>query len=94
MPIIFIYNVPSPLLDTFVKPSLWLLVNPNIACPIQYVQNKVEQQAECAHVNQLEPGEMQGPSTADLRICPHQEEALLSVSSSAEYKVTLPIVIL
>lgn len=25
--------VPS---DTFVKPNLWLLVNPSIACPIQY----------------------------------------------------------
>ncbi|MED6260278.1 hypothetical protein ATANTOWER_010851 [Ataeniobius toweri] len=74
--------------DTFVKPNLWLLVNPSIACSIQHTQNDAELQPKTTHVNQLpqlEPGEMQGPSTSDLPTCPHQEGRLLSVSFSAKY---------
>ncbi|XP_034019491.1 forkhead box protein N5-like [Thalassophryne amazonica] len=29
--------------DSFVQPTLWLLVNPNLACPIQYTENTTGQ---------------------------------------------------
>uniref|UniRef100_A0A096M8K8 Forkhead box R1 n=1 Tax=Poecilia formosa TaxID=48698 RepID=A0A096M8K8_POEFO len=47
--------------DTFVKPNLWLLVNPNIACPVQYVQTDADLQPDPGHANQLlqlEPGDI------------------------------------
>uniref|UniRef100_A0A3B3Y7U3 Fork-head domain-containing protein n=1 Tax=Poecilia mexicana TaxID=48701 RepID=A0A3B3Y7U3_9TELE len=73
--------------DTFVKPNLWLLVNPNIACPVQYVQTDADLQPDPGHANQLlqlEPGDMEGPSTSDPLTCPHQEELLLPASSTAK----------
>ncbi|XP_024863954.1 forkhead box protein R1 isoform X1 [Kryptolebias marmoratus] len=69
--------------DAFVKPNLWLLVNPNIVCPLQYGHN-VELQPEPAHevqTLQLEPAELQHPSTA----LPSRGNLLHSVPSSADY---------
>ncbi|XP_059179952.1 forkhead box protein R1 [Centropristis striata] len=31
--------------DTFVKPNLWLMVNPNIVCPLQYGKNTADLQS-------------------------------------------------
>ncbi|XP_054879579.1 forkhead box protein R1 [Poeciliopsis prolifica] len=72
--------------DTFVKPNLWLLVNPNIACPVQYVQADADLQPEPGRADQLlqlEPGDMEGPSTSDLQTCPRQEEPQLPACSTA-----------
>ncbi|XP_043997030.1 forkhead box protein R1 isoform X3 [Gambusia affinis] len=71
--------------DTFVKPNLWLLVNPNIACPVQYVQTDSDLQPEPGRAVQLEPGDVEGPSTSDLQTCPPQEELMLSASSTAKH---------
>ncbi|XP_077569699.1 forkhead box protein R1 isoform X1 [Stigmatopora nigra] len=49
--------------DTFVKPNLWLLVNPNIACPILYDKPAADRQI--THINLAE--EIQKP----LALCPH-----------------------
>ncbi|XP_015228842.1 PREDICTED: forkhead box protein N5-like [Cyprinodon variegatus] len=45
--------------DTFVKPNLWLLVNPNIACPLQYNHQSEPVASVSSRLPQLEPGEMQ-----------------------------------
>nr|XP_046251821.1 forkhead box protein R1 [Scatophagus argus] len=81
--------------DTFVKPNLWLLVNPNIACPIQYGENAADLQSlsEPAEENQtalLDPEETQRQLATKLHAfashdAPLQEELLHSVSSSAQY---------
>uniref|UniRef100_A0A3Q2DTU8 Forkhead box R1 n=1 Tax=Cyprinodon variegatus TaxID=28743 RepID=A0A3Q2DTU8_CYPVA len=84
----------EPLLEknTFVKPNLWLLVNPNIACPLQYNHQSEPVASVSSRLPQLEPGEMQGPSTSEPRKCPHQEELMFSIPST-EYMVTLPIIV-
>lgn len=43
--------------DTFVKPNLWLLVNPSIACPIQYgeMSSVLQTASEPAGEIQTEP---------------------------------------
>ncbi|XP_035991567.1 forkhead box protein R1 isoform X2 [Fundulus heteroclitus] len=64
--------------DTFVKPNPWLWVNPNIVCPIEYIQNDADQQPEPAH---------QLPEKQDPPICPHQEDLLPSPPPSAEYTI-------
>ncbi|XP_013876858.1 forkhead box protein R1 isoform X2 [Austrofundulus limnaeus] len=72
--------------DTFVKPSLWLMVNPNIVCPLQYKQN-VELRPEPVQevqTPQLEPAEMH-PLTACPHMLPSQENLLHCVPSSAGY---------
>ncbi|XP_037548049.1 forkhead box protein R1 [Nematolebias whitei] len=74
--------------DILIKPNLWLLVNPNIVCQLQYQQN-VELQPELAQevqTSELEPGEMLHPSTAGLHLLPSQEARLHS-GPSAEYSV-------
>ncbi|XP_029001269.1 forkhead box protein R1 [Betta splendens] len=37
----------DPTSDSFVKPNLWLMVNPNIACPIQYEEEPASLQPPC-----------------------------------------------
>ncbi|KAM6950293.1 forkhead box protein N5-like [Lycodopsis pacificus] len=54
--------------DTFVTPSLWLLVDPNIVCPIPSIENTPDQQEvskpdEGIQTAQLNPAETQRPST-------------------------------
>ncbi len=79
------------------KPNLWLLVNPNIACPIQYrettdLQNLCEP-AEEVQTALLDPVDPQHQMTTELHAldAPHdaslQGELLHSVSSSSEYMV-------
>uniref|UniRef100_A0A3Q3VJT5 Fork-head domain-containing protein n=1 Tax=Mola mola TaxID=94237 RepID=A0A3Q3VJT5_MOLML len=80
--------------DTFVKPNLWLLVNPNIACPIQFGELAADPQrrsepAEEFHTPLLDPAETQAQPPAELHLFdPHnaslQEELLCSTS---EYMV-------
>uniref|UniRef100_A0A3B5KRL8 Fork-head domain-containing protein n=1 Tax=Xiphophorus couchianus TaxID=32473 RepID=A0A3B5KRL8_9TELE len=56
--------------DTFVKPNLWLLVNPNIACPVRYVQTDADLQPEPGHADQLlqlEPGDAEEDSSKPVR---------------------------
>ncbi|XP_042275954.1 forkhead box protein R1 isoform X2 [Thunnus maccoyii] len=66
--------------DTFVKPNLWLLVNPNIACPIQYGQTAADQLSLCEHAEEIRTSaETQRPPTHD---APLQEKLLHSVSST------------
>ncbi|XP_038163504.1 forkhead box protein R1 [Cyprinodon tularosa] len=72
--------------DTFVKPNLWLLVNPNIACPLQYNHQSESVASASSRLPQLEPGEMQGPSTSEPRKCPHQEELMFSIPPT-EYMI-------
>lgn len=69
--------------DTFVKPNLWLLVNPNIACPMQYGENAADLETLC------EPAkETQYPHIDELHVfAPLQEELLHSIPSSTEYMV-------
>lgn len=81
--------------DTFVKPNLWLLVNPSIACPIQYGENGADLQTEPAeeiHTAPLDPAATRHQLSTELRLfschdASLQEELLHSVSSSTEYMV-------
>ncbi|XP_069581734.1 forkhead box protein R1 [Brachyistius frenatus] len=79
--------------DTFVKPNLWLLVNPNIACPIQYRENAADEQTEPAEASRLlEPPEIQHPPAAALHMValhdtPVQGERLRCVASSTDYTI-------
>uniref|UniRef100_A0A668RV15 Fork-head domain-containing protein n=1 Tax=Oreochromis aureus TaxID=47969 RepID=A0A668RV15_OREAU len=82
--------------DTFVKPNLWLLVNPSIACPIQYNEINADAGPVCepAEESQTRPLETRCPLTAELHVfsChdgPLQGEVLQSVSS--EYTDTKPL---
>ncbi|XP_038557052.1 forkhead box protein R1 [Micropterus salmoides] len=76
--------------DTFVKPNLWLLVNPNIACPIQFAEAAADVQTLCKPAKQiqtplLDPAKTQHQlSTED---APFKEELPHSVSSSTEYMI-------
>ncbi|KAK5935764.1 hypothetical protein CgunFtcFv8_021099 [Champsocephalus gunnari] len=40
--------------DTFVKPNLWLLVNPNIASPIQYGEKSADLQTPCEPADEIQ----------------------------------------
>ncbi|XP_070691925.1 forkhead box protein R1 [Pempheris klunzingeri] len=83
--------------DTFVKPNLWLLVNPNIASPIQFSENATDLRTlrEPAEEIQMPPlgpaGTKRQPPTALHRFTSHdaplQEGVLRSVSSSTEYMI-------
>lgn len=63
------------------KPNLWLLVNPNIACPIQYRENAADTTFEPAEDIKTTPL-LQHPPTADLHVFTHQQEVLQPVRSS------------
>ncbi|KAI3376867.1 hypothetical protein L3Q82_000119 [Scortum barcoo] len=59
--------------DTFVKPNLWLLVNPDIACPIQYRENASDLRPLCEaadeiHTAVLDPAETHHQLPSDLHI--------------------------
>lgn len=79
------------------KPNLWLLVNPNIACPIQYGEHAADLQtlsepAEEVQTPLLDPAQTQRQPPTELHVfAPHdaplQEEMLHSVSSSTQYMV-------
>ncbi|XP_065327814.1 forkhead box protein R1 [Pelmatolapia mariae] len=78
--------------DTFVKPNLWLLVNPSIACPIQYNEINADVGPVCEPAEKSQTGllETRCPLTAELQVfschdAPLQGELLQSVSS--EYTV-------
>lgn len=84
--------------DTFVKPNLWLLVNPNIACPIQYGEKAaadlqtLHEPAEEIQTPRPDPADTQRHLNSDLHVfaqheAPLQKELLHSVSSSIEYMV-------
>ncbi|XP_062290838.1 forkhead box protein R1 [Scomber scombrus] len=65
--------------DTFVKPNLWLLVNPNIACPIQYAESAADHL--CEHAGEIQmPAEIQCPHSTELHM--FQEKRQHSVSST------------
>uniref|UniRef100_A0A671Y469 Forkhead box R1 n=1 Tax=Sparus aurata TaxID=8175 RepID=A0A671Y469_SPAAU len=56
---------------TFVKPNLWLLVNPSIACPIQYGENGADLQTEPAeeiHTAPLDPAATRHQLSTELRL--------------------------
>ncbi|XP_060911095.1 forkhead box protein R1 isoform X1 [Labrus mixtus] len=83
--------------DTFVKPNLWLLVNPNIACPIRYGANKADLQPLCGPAEEVqktapEPAETKHQLAKERHIfscrdSPLQQDLLQSVSSSTDYKI-------
>ncbi|KAM4592410.1 forkhead box protein R1 [Odontesthes bonariensis] len=63
--------------DTFVKPNLWLLVNPNIACPIKYRVHAAEPQPACGPAEESQtplrgPAETRRPPPAELHTFPSQ----------------------
>ncbi|XP_028258038.1 forkhead box protein R1 [Parambassis ranga] len=64
--------------DTFVKPNLWLMVNPNIACPIQYTENATDRTFEPAEDSKTTPllqhAQMQHRPTAGRYMFTHQQE--------------------
>uniref|UniRef100_A0A3B4WT19 Forkhead box R1 n=1 Tax=Seriola lalandi dorsalis TaxID=1841481 RepID=A0A3B4WT19_SERLL len=68
--------------DTFVKPNLWLMVNPNIVCPVQY---GAALQTPCGPAGEIQtPAKTQHPPAAELHMCapgeaPLQEDLLHSV---------------
>nr|XP_020443983.1 forkhead box protein R1 isoform X4 [Monopterus albus] len=72
--------------DTFVKPNLWLLVNPNIACPMQYGENTADLQilgeSREIQTSLLEPVETQHSLGASL-----QDKLLHPASSCSEYLI-------
>ncbi|KAI3376861.1 hypothetical protein L3Q82_000117 [Scortum barcoo] len=82
--------------DTFVKPNLWLLVNPDIACPIQYGENASDLRPLCEaadeiHTAVLDPAETHHQLPSDLHMfvshnAPLQEELLQLVSDSKTLK--------
>ncbi|XP_029312777.1 forkhead box protein R1 isoform X2 [Cottoperca gobio] len=49
--------------DTFVKPNLWLLVNPNIACPIQYGENAAHLQTLCEPADEIKTPQLNPAGT-------------------------------
>ncbi|KAM7014983.1 forkhead box protein R1 [Tautogolabrus adspersus] len=75
--------------DTFVKPNLWLLVNPNIACPIRYGGGKADLQPLCGPAEEVqmsatEPAETKHQLPTER---PLQQEQHQPVSSSTEYMI-------
>ncbi|XP_041845229.1 forkhead box protein R1 [Melanotaenia boesemani] len=73
--------------DTFVNPDLWLLVNPNIVCPIQYRETTADVHLMCEPAGEiqtphLESAEIQHPYRAAFPRFSLQEEQQHSVSSS------------
>lgn len=79
--------------DRFVKPNLWLMVDPSIACPIQYAHGEAGLQTLSEAV---EEGQTRLPDPADTltelyMYTPHgaplQEELLPPVRSSTEFLV-------
>ncbi|XP_070818294.1 forkhead box protein R1 [Chaetodon trifascialis] len=71
--------------DTFVKPNLWLLVSPNIACPIQYEERAADVQTLSEAAEEVQTAL---PDPAETHDAPLQEEQLHSVSSSTDYMLT------
>ncbi|XP_034536759.1 forkhead box protein R1 [Notolabrus celidotus] len=83
--------------DTFVKPNLWLLVNPNIACPIRYGANTEDLQKVCEPADEIQTSERDPAQTKQLNSEKHmftsrdatlREEQLQSVSSSTDYMIS------
>lgn len=81
--------------DTFVKPNLWLLVNPSIACPIQYGENTADLQTLCEPAEEIQtpllnPAETQRQLATELHMfdphgAPLQEELLHSTEYMVQY---------
>ncbi|XP_041646738.1 forkhead box protein R1 [Cheilinus undulatus] len=79
--------------DTFVKPNLWLLVNPNIACPIQYRGDPADLQTLCEpseeiQTSVLDPAETQHQLTTEHQVFNSHDAPLHSASSSTDYMIT------
>nr|XP_019962301.1 PREDICTED: forkhead box protein N5-like isoform X1 [Paralichthys olivaceus] len=67
--------------DTFVKPSPWLLVNPNIVCPIPFGPSAADHQISCEPAEEIQtsllnPADKQPAAGAELHMFAHQEEVL------------------
>ncbi|XP_037647045.1 forkhead box protein R1 isoform X2 [Sebastes umbrosus] len=81
--------------DTFVKPNLWLLVNPNIACPIQYGENTADLQTHYEPTEEIQtpvlnPAETQRQPTTEHRMsAPHGAPLKEELLHSSEYKGSL-----
>lgn len=80
--------------DTFVKPNLWLLVNPSIACPIQYGESSANPQTllEAGGENQTpltEPAENRHRLPTELHVVTPQSASAPEhlLQSSSEYMV-------
>ncbi|XP_071398624.1 forkhead box protein R1 [Centroberyx affinis] len=60
------YLCPNQKPDSFVQPNLWLMVNPNLACPIQYGKKAANLQTVCkaaveVQTPRLQPAEPRPP---------------------------------
>ncbi|XP_073320967.1 forkhead box protein R1 isoform X1 [Pagrus major] len=83
--------------DTFVKPNLWLLVNPSIACPIQYRGNGADLQTVCEPAGEvhtapqapLDPAETRHHLNTEIRLFSSHDASLQGelLHSSAEYMI-------
>uniref|UniRef100_A0A665WRV3 Forkhead box R1 n=1 Tax=Echeneis naucrates TaxID=173247 RepID=A0A665WRV3_ECHNA len=59
--------------NTFVKPNLWLMVNPNIVCPIQYGANPADLQGLCEPAEDIQTTL---PTPAELHVDDPLQEGL------------------
>ncbi|KAM7424636.1 hypothetical protein PAMA_000814 [Pampus argenteus] len=74
--------------DTFVKPNLWLLVNPNIACPIQYGENGADQLSFCQHAEEIRTSPLELAGTTKLHMfAPHDAPIQEKLLHSTEYLI-------
>ncbi|XP_061590702.1 forkhead box protein R1 [Cololabis saira] len=83
------YAKPS---DTVIRPNLWLLVNPNIVCPMPYVDAAADLQPTCEPAEDIqmhlqESAEAQRPAPAEVHRFRPQEKWLHSVPTSSAYTV-------
>ena len=73
------------------KPNLWLLVNPNIACPIQYGESAADVQTLCEPAEEvqtaLNPAETKHQPSTELMFASHDASLQEEVLHSTEYMV-------
>ncbi|KAF7646325.1 hypothetical protein LDENG_00189820 [Lucifuga dentata] len=83
----------DPTTDLCVQPNLWLIVDPNLACPIwQKTGNTADQKTLCklsenVQTSQLEPAGTQPPATSELHVSAMLEKPLQSASPPAAHVV-------
>ncbi|XP_033932985.1 forkhead box protein R1 [Pseudochaenichthys georgianus] len=79
--------------DTFVKPNLWLLVNPNIASPIQYGEKSADLQTPCEPADEIQkpprnPAGTQRQLGTELHACaPHGAPLKHEMPHSTDYMI-------
>ncbi|XP_071345656.1 forkhead box protein R1 [Trachinotus anak] len=76
--------------DTFVRPNLWLMVNPNILCPIQYGANAADLQTlrePAEETPVLKPAEIEHPPAAEHHMFGPDDAPLQEEPQQPEYMI-------